>query len=217
MLGERVVERRPKAVDVAPEIDALAAELLGRDVVGRAPDFGRLGVGGGGNAEVEELGDAMVVEDDVLGLDVAMHEAGVGRHLEAAGDVHARFHDLGLVERLGGEDKAVKMLARHVFHDDVGLAVAFAERVDLRDVRVVELGDGARLLAEGVENGGVGPKVLDHHLQGDDTVELLVMGLVDGAHATRAQTLLELVVVDFARLRRRLIRRGLWPYRFAEE
>ena len=169
---------------------------VGRDVVGRAPDFGRLGVRGGGDAEVEELGRVALVEEDVLGLDVAVDEVRRGGELEAVGDVHADLHDQRLVERLRLGDHLVEVLAADELHHDVGLALLLAEGVDLGDVGVVELGGGLRLAAEGGEELRRVAEAPQHHLDGDDAGERLVVGAVDAAHAAAAEAVEQQVVAQ---------------------
>ena len=69
----------------------MAERLLGRDVVGRAQ---HAAVGGqallverAGDAEVRDLGRALLVDEDVLGLDVAVDDAAVVGGAERAGDL----------------------------------------------------------------------------------------------------------------------------------
>ena len=84
--GHHVVERGAQAVDVGPDVDVgLAADLLGADVVGRADRHAGLGqapflvVGQPGQAQVGELDAAVLGQDHVLGLDVAVDQARAGR------------------------------------------------------------------------------------------------------------------------------------------
>jgi len=97
-----------------------------------------------GQAEVGDLHAALFVEEQVLGLDVAVHEALLVRVFEGVANLR---HD---GQRLGGREparleKLPEIHAVHILHDDVVEAARFAEVVDINDVRMVELGEGARL------------------------------------------------------------------------
>ena len=147
-----------EAVDVAPRADlaAIIAELLGRDIVqfageAVADDRRRAGVEILGDAEIDDLGlvDVAAGKQDVVGRHVAVDGAepvgggeARGEPLEQAGQLLGRTLDLA--EHVGELD------ALDEFGDDV-------ERAQLRllgedavgDERLVlELGEGARLLAE---------------------------------------------------------------------
>ena len=81
-------------VHVGLAVDRLALGLLRRGVPRRAEhDTGRLGPRGlGDRASEPEVGDAepaLLVEEEVRGLDVAMHEAPTVRVLEATGGLEA--------------------------------------------------------------------------------------------------------------------------------
>ena len=62
-----------------------------------------------------------------------------------------------------------------------------------RDVRVGELGDGARLATEALDMVRVGRVLLVQHLDGDLAAENPVAGAIDTGHAAPADELLELV------------------------
>ena len=91
--GEQLEQDDAHGVEVAAAVDRIAAALLGRHVVGRAAhdaragDVGRRGVGLQlGQAEVDHLDEvaaaAQRLEDDVLGLQIAVHDLEVVRFAE---------------------------------------------------------------------------------------------------------------------------------------
>ena len=89
--GEHLVEDDAERVDVRLAVDVVAERLLGRDVVGRAE---HAAVGGqpvlverAGDAEVGDLGRALVVDQHVLGLDVAVDDVVRVGAAERAGDL----------------------------------------------------------------------------------------------------------------------------------
>ncbi len=78
--GHRLVEHERQRVDVGPAVDRLALGRLGRDVARRAHHGARrLGPGrlgqGPGHAEVGHPHPALLVEEEVGRLDVAVHQA----------------------------------------------------------------------------------------------------------------------------------------------
>ena len=91
LADQHLVEDDAERVDVGAGIDSLSHRLLGGDVVGRAEDApGRrhpVLLELPGDPEVGQFGPSLGVDEDVLGLDVAVdHVAGVG-DAEAAGDL----------------------------------------------------------------------------------------------------------------------------------
>ena len=91
--GEHLVHDHAEAVDVGPVVHLLAENLFRRHVLRRADHvagLGELGVGmggDGGHAEVHDLEQALVVDQDVGGLQVAVHDADLVGDGHAGGDV----------------------------------------------------------------------------------------------------------------------------------
>ena len=185
--GEHLEEHQPGRVDVAAGVGDAALDLLGREVGDGAQQHAlgaRDGLAGHGpgQAEVGDLDGAVVVDDDVLGLDVAVDQAlGVGLGERAQ-------HRLQHVERgprrkqpLLAHDVA-QGLAGHVLHRQEDAAVVLALVVDGDDVGVRERRARAGLAAEPGDEALVVGEVLAHHLQGDLAVEPLVDGQVHRRH-----------------------------------
>ena len=105
--------------------------------------------------------------------------------------------------------------------DDEGEAVDLADLVDLHDIGVMEPRDRFRLEPETVQLLRPGLEAGPDHLQGDQTLQLSLPGLVDHPHATVAQLLQDLVVSDlgptrladtfFSELREGFFRIGGFP------
>ena len=108
-----------------------------------------------GDAEVGDLGRALLVDEDVLGLDVAVDDAlGVGG-AERAGDLDRVGDRLGDRQPAVAADAVLERLALDVLEDDERRAVVLAGVDDADDVGVVELRDGPRLAPEALELVGV--------------------------------------------------------------
>ena len=185
--GEHLEEHQPGGVHVAARVGDAALDLLGREV-GHGAQEHALGAGDGlarhgpGQAEVGDLDRAVVVDDDVLGLDVTVDQAVVVRlaereqhRLEDVEGGPRRERPLGLHDLAQG-------LARHVLHGQEDVAVVLALVEDGDDVGVRERGGRAGLAAEAGDEALVVHQVLAHDLQGDVAVEPLVDGQVDGRH-----------------------------------
>jgi hypothetical protein len=94
---QQLVEHGPQPVDVRALVDTAAAQLLGCHVLGRP--YRQAGPGSGGSLAVSRLaGDAEVgeqrlplgVEQDVLGLDVAVDQAEPVRRLQPIGHLECQ-------------------------------------------------------------------------------------------------------------------------------
>ena len=200
---EHLVEHDAERVDVGLPVDVVAERLLGRDVVRRAE---HAAVGGqplllqrAGDAEVGDLGGALLVDEDVLRLDVAVDDAARVRGAERAGDLD-RVGDR-LVDRQAphAADPLLERLALDVLEDDVGPAVLLARVDHADDVRVVELGDGARLAPEALELVGVRRDLAVHELDRDLALERRVERAIDRRHPTGADLGVEAVAAVEAR------------------
>ena len=182
--GDELVEQDAGREDVAAAVERLAARLLGREVdvlalhrpvlglaLARRADFG--------DAEVHQLDLPLVADDDVLGRDVAVHDAQVAAGLVAqrVGVVQPRA-DLGHDECGDGKGDPEAHVARparqlrerlavDVLHGQEVLAVDLAEgrvagvvRQDpLDDHRLGDAGGGDVLRAEDLRHAARGDAV----------------------------------------------------------
>ncbi|CAA9475850.1 MAG: hypothetical protein AVDCRST_MAG38-1659 [uncultured Solirubrobacteraceae bacterium] len=183
---EHLPADQPQAVQVAPAVHREPVDLLGRHVRGGAD--GRAGhrelvvaLEGPGDPEVgEQRAPRPLLEEDVLGLHVAVHHAGRVRVRQRRG--HVAQDALGLVEgELGaGAEHLAQGAARHVLHDDGERPPLEArDRADAHDVRVVERRGGARLALEAAGDLRVLRELATDRLDGDRCTRRAVAGEVD--------------------------------------
>ena len=201
LAAEHLVEDAAERVDVGARADlALAHRLLGAHVVRRAERHARLGhagaarlAGGERDAEVGHEGGA-VVEQDVLGLDVAVDDVVPVRVVQGGGHLARDPHRVGHRQLLLPVHPVADGLAFDVRHDVEEEAVGLAAVEERQDVRVLEVGGGGDLAQEPLgadDRGQLRPEHLDRHL----AVVLEVLRQVDGGHAAGAEFLLEAVAV----------------------
>ena len=151
--GRHLVEHDPERVDVRPRVNRFTTHLLGCHVRERSlepalrPRRRLVDVGGGARqlrqAEVQYFHPALGRDDDVGGLEIAVHDAALVRLLERRRHVAAECRDLLLRQRAAG-DVLRQRLARHVPHDQEVDPVAAVEIVNRGDVRVVQPGQRLR-------------------------------------------------------------------------
>jgi len=200
LAGEHLVQDGPEAEHVRALIRGLAPDLLGRHVPDRAEDRALLSVrlrrgerlGGSrhhrrhqlGDAEVEDLQPALLGEEEVLRLQVAMDDAFLVRGREALRELQ------GVAVRLMHRQSSFpQSLAQcdpvQQLGDDVRAALVRPDIVHVEDVGVIERAGGARFLFEAaqlsliVQAGG-------EHLDGDVAPELAVVGDEDAPHPAAA-------------------------------
>jgi hypothetical protein len=197
---QRVVEDAAERVDVGARVDRLAADLLRRDVVERAdehPDLGQRGVRGGALREpevgqVDVLDAALGRDQDVAGLDVAVHEPATVRGVERGGDLTGDLDRTRRLEPLARDQRA-EVGPRHEAHRDVQQAVGLAGLVDRDDVRVVDQRGEPRLAREALAERGIGPVLGRDQLECHRAPERHLRREVDGAHPALARDALDSV------------------------
>ena len=163
------------------------ARLLGREVLHGAHDLAGRGerhlVGDAGDAEVGDLDAAVGRDQQVAGLDVAVHEAGgVGGLQRRRGLGDDVEHLVGREHALPLEDRRER-LAGHELHDEVGAAVLLAVVEDVGDALVVDERGVAGLGAEPLEEAGVAEVLVLEDLDRDGAADDEVGRLPDLAHA----------------------------------
>ena len=203
---ERLVHQHPERPDVRAGVDLAGAfDLLGRHVRGRPERDARRRHarralhGDVRDAEVEQLGDhrpAGVRQEDVLGLDVAMHDAspvGVSdglddRHQDPGGGVEGEPLAAARSE-VGTEVLALEELLDE--EGNAGRVFSYVEDVD--DVGVPHDVGRARLAQEPSDDVAVGEVLGLEDLDGHVAAEIRVARLPDFAHASSPQAGIECV------------------------
>ena len=170
-----------------------------------------VGLDRAGQPEVGDLHHAVVGEQDVLRLDVAVHEPGAVRRGQRA---QHRLHDrdgLGGAEPAAFAQQVAQRAALDELHDQEDVVPVRVDLVALvvdgDGVEVGEPGGGARLAGEPVAERRVGGQRRGHDLDRDEPVEPLVDGRVHRGHPAARDTLQDPV----AALERRGRPVGPWP------
>jgi hypothetical protein len=145
--------------------------------------------------EVGDLGGAVLGQQDVAGLEVAVDDAAL------VGRVHGPGQPLDQLRRPLRRPGRTVELAREAAAGDelqreVRPAVLLADLVDLYDVRVLQGGDRLGLAAETGQFFRTGVAAGQDHLQGYEPLELQVSSLVDHTHTATAQLAENLVAGD---------------------
>ena len=200
---QELVEHAADAEQVGAAVDLGAFHLLGRHVVGGADDRAGPGHRRGGeprHAEVHDLHRAVVVQEDVGGLDVAVHDAGLvsvcqpRQHLHQDVDLLLHAHRRHLPHRL------LEVVALEQLHRHVRRAIGVVTEVeDVHHVRVLHPRDGLRLAVETLLQLLIVGDRGDHHLERDLALEHLVLGQVHLTHGALAENPDDLVLADPAR------------------
>src|SRR5690606_39686281 len=185
--GEGVICDDAERVDVVRRGGRMPARLLRREVLHRTHHLTggreRHLIRDPSDAEVGDLDAPVGRDEQVAGLDVAVHEAGrVGYLQSGCGLRHdveyavGREHLLALEHRREG-------LPRHELHDEVGRAVFLSVVEDVGDALVVAEGGVPRLGAEALEEAGVAEVLVLEDLDGDGASDHEVGGLPHLPHA----------------------------------
>ena len=132
------------------------------------------------DAEVGENGRAVFAKQNVLGFDVAVHEALRVGVVEAACDVFdhrdRRLHVQAALQA------PVQVAAAQIFHDEVVALIVHAGVVNLHDVRMTQLRDDARLAHESFAEARVRRVLGRHDLDRNEAAELLLHREIDARH-----------------------------------
>jgi hypothetical protein len=213
--GARLVQNRSQREEVGAGVRDLPARLLGRHVGHRAQcrararelvrlhRGGRLGVLAPRRphpfdlrkAEVEHLGLAARRDEDVGGLEVAVHDPFRVRRLQRVRDLDP---DVEQRTDLAGTppDPVREGFSLEQLHRDEVLPLVLVDLVDRADPRVIERGRGPGLALETLERGRVLGHFRGQELERNVPAELRVLGLVHDAHPSAAQLRRDLVVGD---------------------
>ena len=197
----RLEERHAEGIEVHAGVERASLGLLGRQVL-RRPDR-HVDAGGGdvageraGDAEVRDHRAAVGVEQDVVGLQIAVDHAASVREAEPLGHVAGDAHDVRLGERALALQPGGERIGAQV-HPEVHVVAGAGHEADTDDVRVLKLCRGLGLVAEAALELRVAGVARHEHLHGDRTaVELAAAE--HPREATLAEQALEVVGADGA-------------------
>ena len=203
LAAQHLVHHRAERIEVGARVERVALHLLGRHVgraAGHALEARDLGIGDQRDAEIDDAHVAILGEQDVRRLDVAVHHAARVRVVQRLCDLVDDLHDL-----LDGQQAAGTAVRRQcaravdVLGDDVTPPLLLARIVDRHDVRVLELADHVRLAHEhaaGVAALGVVGAGGVVELDGDVAPVERVVRQVHGAGAAAADLVHDVILAD---------------------
>jgi hypothetical protein len=169
-----------------------------------------------GDAEVEYFDPAVPRDEDVVGLQVPVHDPAVVRGCEAAGDLHAVSHGFRRRKRASRPETDAEGLALEQLCDDEVRRALGADIVNGENVRMIQRGDRTRLALETcqrVDAARDGREDLDRDVAGEPGI----VGAVDFTHAAGAKGAADFIRAEpCARLELARFRQQLLPQRAVE-
>ncbi len=130
---------------------------------------------------VGTVGSSAGVEQDVGGLDVAMHETACVGRIQGARQLREDTDRFGRIQAAMSES-LVEVSPLDVAHRDVEDVFGRPSLVDRDDVRVVDGSGQLRLAQEAVTERSILGEPGSQHLERDHTLESQFLGQVDDAH-----------------------------------
>ncbi len=197
--GQALVENAPERVDVRPGVDRLPFELLRRRVVDR-PDEGAglrepaLRTDLLGDPEVAEVRVLVLLpgsDEDVRGLDIAMHETVGVDGVERLRDLREDVESTPDREPTRPPEQRPEVGAVDVAHRDVEAVLGLSRLVDGHDARMLDPRRRTPLLLEPLAELPVMAELRSKHLQRDLAAVAQLLGAVDDSHAAPADDALD--------------------------
>ena len=150
-----------------------------------------------GQAEVENLRAALVADEDVRRLDIAVDDAlGVCR-IQRVGELDGDLQQVGDPHRTA-IDAVAEALAPEYLHHDIGSAFVVADVENCANPGMAQRAGGSRLDTEAVERLTAGDRLRGKELERDLSPEAFVLGEIHDSHAAGAKRTEDLVVRDRA-------------------
>ena len=156
-----------------------------------------------GDAEVGDEGHAVFVEQDVFGLDVAVHDAEVVGGAETAQNLAHDRERRVLVERRAPREVLEEIVGVDVLHRNERIALGESEVETLHDVAMADAARQLQFVLEALERVGIVVNRQREHLERDHFVDRLVDGGTDVAHRAGAEESLDAVAAREDRCRAR--------------
>ncbi len=139
-----------------------------------------------GEPEVEDLDHALLRQEDVLRLEVAVHDAALVCGREASRDLESVLDGLTGRNRRRGQ-AAAQRFAFQKLHHGVDRSVVLADVVNPQDVRVGQRSDGARLRMESPEGVRASTERFRQDLDRDFAAQAGVLRPIHLAHPARSE------------------------------
>ena len=222
---DHLVQHDTERVDVRARVDRFALAVLGRHVARRADDHARSRQSARRrvlqrrDAEVDDLDDSRrIADDDVVGLQVPMHDAEPVRGVHRVADLRddpgglRKRHRTPLVEH-----RAQAAPVEQLHHEVCAAFGRDAKVVDRDGVGVDETRGRLRFAPEAGGGGRFGDNVRAQHLHGHQALQMQVASTIDSAHAAFANQRFDLVLAveddpdhrSSGRVRQRLEQRAI--------
>ena len=196
---EHLIQHNAKRILVGRGGDVLGLTLLGAHVrrgSDRGADLRETRLARNlGDAEVRDNRVALVIQQDVGGLDVAMHHPPAVRITQGAGNLGEPHLHYGDRQWPVLPDHGLERRAGHILHHKVLELVGFFDGVDRDDVRMIEGSHRDRFAMEALDHARGEHEAWRHDLDRDTPVELDLAREKHSGHAAEAEGAADFVLV----------------------
>ncbi len=205
LAAEHFKDDHAQRVQVAASVNiGLAAHLFRTHVGGCADERTGLRQRHAGlrqldDAEVRDHRVAVLVEEDIARLQVAVDDALGVRGVEAARHLLDDAQDFAVLQRAVAAQSVGQRAAGHQPHHQVELAVILAVIVNRHDGGMLDHGDGLGLALEACAQAFVQVQVSGQQLDSDLAFEAWIESAIDAGHSAAAQLRADFVTADGGR------------------